>query len=100
MEKALPLQHKNSKMTLFWYYIIAVNVLAFMVYGIDKAKARRHRWRVAEWVLLAFAVVGGSIGAILGMRCFNHKTKKPAFRFGVPAIILIQCGVVLYIMLS
>ncbi|MEG2418884.1 MAG: DUF1294 domain-containing protein, partial [Eubacterium sp.] len=58
--------------------------------GIDKAKARRGAWRIPEATLFTFAIAGGSIGAILGMILFHHKTKHLNFRFGLPFILLIQ----------
>lgn len=82
-----------------YYYLIAVNVLAFAMYGVDKLKARRHWWRIPEWVLIMAAVVGGSVGAWGGMKCFRHKTIKPLFRFGVPAILLLQIAAMAYIWL-
>jgi len=87
-------------MTLLYYYLLALNALTFILYGVDKLKARHNWWRIPEWTLLTMAVIGGSVGALLGMRIFHHKTKKPAFRFGVPAVFIIQSGVALYIILS
>lgn len=80
-----------------YYYLIAVNILAFIMYGVDKLKARHHWWRIPEWVLLSIATAGGSIGAFIGMKCFHHKTIKPLFRFGVPTILLLQIATIAYI---
>jgi uncharacterized membrane protein YsdA (DUF1294 family) len=71
-------------------YLVVVNVATFVVYGIDKLKARRGRWRVPEATLLTLAAVGGSIGAWCGMRVWRHKTRHAKFRYGVPAIIIAQ----------
>ena len=71
-------------------YLLAINVLTFLLYGIDKWKAKRARWRIPESVLLGMAAVGGSIGAWLGMRVWHHKTQHKKFRYGVPAILLAQ----------
>lgn len=71
-------------------WVVAANIVAFVLYGIDKRRAKRHAWRIPEAVLLGIAVVGGSIGAIAGMFLFRHKTKHPAFRIGLPAILIIQ----------
>lgn len=73
-------------------YVLVVNVAAFLVYGLDKSKARRHAWRIPERVLLGLAVIGGSIGALLGMSCFHHKTHKRKFYIGVPLIMLLEFG--------
>jgi len=71
-------------------YLIAINVIAFFMYGIDKWKAKRSKWRIPEATLLEMAVIGGSIGALLGMKVWHHKTQHKKFRFGVPTIIIIQ----------
>ena len=76
------------KWLLLW--VVAANIVAFILYGIDKRRAKRHAWRIPEAVLLGIAVVGGSIGAIVSMFLFRHKTKHPAFRIGLPAILIIQ----------
>lgn len=73
-----------------YYYLLAVNVLAFILYGIDKQKARRNAWRIPEKTLILSAVIGGSAGAFLGMQFFHHKTRKPKFSVGVPVILLVQ----------
>ena len=72
------------------YYLLAVNVLTFIIYGLDKRKARQGRWRVPEATLLGLAAVGGSVGAWLAMRLFHHKTQKKKFRYGVPVLFVLQ----------
>jgi len=72
------------------YYFVCVNVLTFLVYGIDKWKARQGKWRISETTLLLFAVIGGSIGAWLGMRVWRHKTMHKKFKYGIPAILMIH----------
>ena len=76
-------------------YLAAINIIAFFLYGIDKWKARHDKWRVTEARLLWIAVAGGSIGALLGMKIWHHKTKHNKFRFGLPAILLLQIAAVL-----
>lgn len=71
-------------------YLVAVNVIDFVLFGVDKKKARHHKWRIPEAVLLGFCIVGGSIGGIIGMRVFHHKTKKAKFFAGMPVILLLQ----------
>ena len=71
-------------------YLGVINIVAFIVYGIDKLKARKGMWRTSEATLLMLAVIGGSIGAWLGMKTWHHKTMHKKFKYGVPAIIVIQ----------
>lgn len=81
---------------LLIYYLLAVNLLTFATYGIDKYKARHARWRVREASLLLLAALGGSIGALLGMHLFRHKTQHKKFRYGVPLILLAQVAVAVF----
>ena len=71
-------------------YLAAINLAAFLTFGADKRRARRNAWRVPEQTLFLLAVLGGSLGAILGMRAFRHKTRHWYFRYGLPAILLAQ----------
>ena len=80
-------------------YLIAINVITFFLYGIDKMKAQRSKWRIPEAVLLGLPVIGGTIGALFGMRVWNHKTKHKIFKYGLPLLLLIQI-LLLYFMLS
>ena len=73
-------------MKLFIYYLVVINLITFFLYGIDKWKAARHRWRISEAVLLLAALIGGSIGALAGMYGFHHKTLHRKFTVGVDAI--------------
>lgn len=79
-------------------YIIAVNVVTFVVFGIDKLNAMRGKWRIAEAVLLMLAFFGGSVGAWIGIGCWHHKTLHRKFRYGVPMIILFQIIVCCYLL--
>lgn len=72
------------------YFLVSINILSFIVYGIDKWRAAHGRWRIPESTLLGLAVIGGSIGALIGMKVWHHKTKHKKFVFGLPAILLIQ----------
>ena len=83
--------------SLMMYYLLAVNVVAFAAFGIDKYKAKRGLWRISEATLLLLAVVGGSIGALLGMRIWHHKTQHAKFRYGLPLIILAQIALIYYL---
>ena len=75
-------------------YLLIVNVLTFIVYGVDKWKAHRGRWRVPEATLLGLAALGGSVGAWLAMQKFHHKTQKKKFRYGVPLLFVLQVAAV------
>lgn len=70
--------------------ILILNGITFAIYGVDKQRAIRGKWRVPEKTLIGLAVFGGSIGAILGMHLFHHKTKKLKFYIGIPVIFLLQ----------
>ena len=72
------------------YYLIVINILTFAVYGIDKWKARQGSWRISEATLLMLAVIGGTIGALLGMQVWRHKTMHLKFKYGLPLILLPQ----------
>lgn len=74
---------------LVWY-LIGINVLTFLLYGIDKWRAQRDRWRIPEDTLIWLVIVGGSIGALLGMYLFRHKTKHRKFTIGIPVILAVQ----------
>ncbi|MDE6151920.1 MAG: DUF1294 domain-containing protein, partial [Prevotella sp.] len=76
-------------------YLLTLNVVAFIVYGIDKYKARKGKWRISEATLLLMAVIGGSIGAWIGMKAWHHKTLHKKFRFGIPAILVAQISLLL-----
>ena len=71
-------------------YLVIVNLVTFIMYGIDKWKAQKSKWRFSEAMLLKLAIIGGSIGAWLGMKTWHHKTMHKKFKYGIPAIIIIQ----------
>ena len=79
-------------------YCVIINVVTFLLYGIDKLEAKQGSWRISEATLLILAVIGGSIGALLGMKVWHHKTLHKKFRFGVPAIIIIQLSLIGYLL--
>ena len=82
---------------IFIIFLLAVNLITFFIYGMDKWKAKRSRRRISEATLLGLAIAGGSIGAWLGMRVFYHKTLHKKFRYGIPTIIMIQLASLGYI---
>lgn len=84
---------RKQKMTIeniCIYYLAGINLLTFLVYGIDKWKARHTKWRISEATLLGLAIIGGSIGAWLGMKIWHHKTMHKKFKYGIPFILLLQ----------
>jgi uncharacterized membrane protein YsdA (DUF1294 family) len=85
---------KIDHIALFLYYLIAINVVTFLVYGVDKVKAKRGSWRISEATLLILAVVGGSIGALFGMKVWHHKTLHKKFKYGLPLILLAQIALI------
>lgn len=84
-------------MNLVLYYIVIINILTFIVYGIDKLKAKKGKCRIPESTLLLLAIIGGSIGAWLGMKVWHHKTMHKKFKYGIPLTIILQLGVLLYL---
>ena len=78
------------------FYILVVNMVTFVIYGLDKWKARHDRWRVPESVLIFLAIIGGSPAAILAMRMFNHKTNKNKFAFGIPIILFLHLTALIF----
>ena len=84
-------------MSCLTYYLLAINAVAFIMYGIDKYKAKKAKWRISEATLLLLAVLGGSIGAWMGMKVWHHKTMHKKFKYGIPAILLIQIALMAYL---
>lgn len=76
--------------------LAGVNLVSFLVYGIDKLKAKYGRWRIPESVLLGLAALGGSAGAWLGMQVWHHKTQHKKFKYGVPAIFVAQVALAVW----
>ena len=79
------------------YYLIAINVVTFLVYGIDKRKAKQGSWRISEATLLILTIIGGSIRALLGMKVWRHKTQHKKFKYGLPLILIIQIILIGYL---
>ena len=78
-------------------YLLAVNLAAFLVMGVDKRRAKKGKWRISEKTLFLPAVLGGALGGILGMRVFHHKTKHWYFRIGFPLILVLQIALVIWL---
>jgi len=81
-------------------YLVLINLITFIVYGIDKRKAKKSKWRIPESTLLLLAAIGGGFGALFGMSYFRHKTKHLKFTIGVPVIILIQLVILWFVLRS
>ena len=87
----------NTLHSCLAYYLLGINAVTFIVYGIDKYKAKKAKWRISEATLLLLAILGGSIGAWMGMKVWHHKTMHKKFKYGIPAILLIQIALMTYL---
>lgn len=81
-------------------YFIALNIIGFASMGIDKRKAQRSAYRIPEATLFTVALMGGSLGSVIGMYTFRHKTKHWYFKFGMPIILLLQVVLVVLLLFS
>ena len=79
-------------------FLLAINIATFLLYGIDKYKAKKSKWRISEATLLTMAAIGGSIGAWAGMRLWHHKTMHKKFKYGIPLIIIMQVALAVYLL--
>lgn len=88
-------------MKYFVIYLAIINAMAFMLMLIDKIKAKKKLWRIPERVLLGVSAIGGSLGGLIGMRLFRHKTKHPQFFVGIPVMLVIHIvALVIYFILK
>ncbi|WP_294561710.1 DUF1294 domain-containing protein [uncultured Traorella sp.] len=81
-------------MTYLIVYLFVINVITFIYMGIDKRKAKKHTFRIPEKVLLSLSFLGGSLGTLIGMFFFHHKTHKCIFKFGIPVLFLLNLFVI------
>ena len=88
----------NSLLHIITIYLAVINVATFCTYGIDKMKAKKSMWRIREGSLLMLAILGGSIGALLGMKIWHHKTMHKKFKYGLPMILLAQITLIYLIL--
>ena len=77
--------------------LAVINLAAFVMWGVDKARAKKGAWRISESALLLIALLGGGLGALLGMLVFRHKTQKWQFKLGVPVCLMYQVGLILMV---
>jgi len=84
-------------MKYFLLYLLLINAAAFLLMLIDKQKARKNRWRIPERTLIGSALLGGSVGALLGMYTFRHKTRHLKFTLGIPAILVAQIALAVFL---
>ena len=82
---------------IVFIYLVIINLIAFLLMAMDKSRARKHQWRIPEKTLFLSAILGGSIGAIAGMYTFHHKTKHWYFVIGMPAILIVQIALIVWI---
>ncbi|MDX8342093.1 MULTISPECIES: DUF1294 domain-containing protein [Bacillaceae] len=88
----------DSLTGILYIYAVVMNIIGFIIMGRDKKKAKKHEYRISERVLWQVAIVGGSVGAYLGMKVFRHKTKHKQFALGFPLLVMLHC--VLFIWLN
>ena len=81
-------------------YIIVINLIGFALMGIDKRKAQRSAYRIPEATLFTIALLGGSLGSVIGMYTFRHKTKHWYFKFGMPIILILHLAIVAFLFFS
>ena len=87
----------NELKQLLALYLLAVNLAALFLMGVDKRRARQNAWRISERALFLPALLGGSLGGTLGMRMFHHKTRHWYFRFGFPLLLALQLAGLLWL---
>lgn len=79
-----------GKAKVIVYYFLFLNLGAFLAFALDKDRSRKNKWRISEKSLLTLTIIGGSIGSLIGMYFFKHKTQKKLFTVGVPVILFLQ----------
>ncbi len=84
---------KGTILVVVLIYLVVINAIAFVMYGLDKKKAKLSQWRIPEATLLGLAAVGGSVGAWLAMKVWHHKTLHPQFKYGVPLMLVAQIAI-------
>lgn len=80
---------------IIFFYYVCINLLTFIIYGVDKLKAVKHKWRIPESSLIGVSFLGGGMGALLGMEVFRHKTKHLKFQMLIPIALMLHVIVLL-----
>lgn len=83
-------------MNLLKIYLLVINGIAFLLFGIDKKKAIHHAYRIPERILILASILGGSYGAWIGMLVFHHKTRKPLFRYAIPFLVVLESVLIFF----
>ncbi|MBP1947743.1 DUF1294 domain-containing protein [Virgibacillus litoralis] len=86
-----------NELNLIILFLISVNAIAYILMGIDKQKAIRHKYRIPERTFWGLAILGGAVGALLGMKRYRHKTKHRLFTLGMPSLIVIHIILIVYL---
>lgn len=81
-------------MSILTWYLAIINFVTWITYGLDKGRAKSGKWRIPERTLLLLALIGGSLGALVGMLMFRHKTRKAKFVISVPVLFVVHCVIV------
>jgi uncharacterized membrane protein YsdA (DUF1294 family) len=84
----------------FGVYLFVVNLIAFILFAVDKYKSKKSKWRISERTLIGIALIGGSVGALMSMKAFRHKTKHKKFTIGVPLILVAQIVLAVYVIIN
>lgn len=87
-----------SPITFLIIYFVIINIVGFAIMGIDKRKAIKRTFRIPEATLFIVALIGGSVGSIIGMQVFRHKTRHWYFVFGMPAILIVQIALLIFLL--
>ena len=84
-------------MKILLIYLLTVNAAAMLFMLADKCKAKKKAWRIPEATLMGLAAIGGSLGALMGMQLFRHKTKHPKFFIGIPVLLVLHVALLLWL---
>ena len=85
-------------MKALFYYLLIINALTLLIMLTDKQKAQKGAWRIPERVLLGLAIAGGSLGGVMGMRLFRHKTQHPKFALGLPVLLVLHILLLIWLL--